>query len=565
MKFIFLLLLFCYFSFISCDITRTEVIVVGSGFGGSVTSYRLANEGINVILLEKGRRWEIGDSYLTGKDNVFSPTKNPDGRAIFMRNSTFMEGNFPSSIVDVSTGAFTLIDSEVNELDPDIRIRTNNDLRIISGTGVGGGSLVYNGATIRPNYKNFHRVWTQVYDDDEYIQELYNDLDEIYFPRALNVMKPEKIPDSILNTDYYKHARAFRDDAINALSDKGSIRKLDIMVDWKAVQEEIDGIRKPSAIIGDVAYGSNSGYKKSLDKEGNYLFEAEKTGKVDIKTFHSVHRVQFDEDNDEYVLSVHELNESGDIIDEHTFISKHLFLCMGSHKSTSLLVRSKAINDLPNLDNNVGKYFNGNGDTIFIRTTGEENINPGQGAPCDFIYRETINGEECAFEAAPFYLLENIGLTNGYIVVGLGNHKGFNEFEYDEENDEVIINWDISTVEDTYNNMVEINERLNAHNPGSSYMMEPIEIASGTTAHPLGGLVIGKATDNYGRVKGYKNLYVIDGSLIPGGTGISNPSLSIAALAERCIENIIKNDFNHDQNNSDHIQKEKLNTNDIIV
>src|SRR5206468_629333 len=58
---------------------------------------------------------------------------------------------------------------------------------------------------------------------------------------------------------------------------------------------------------------------------------------------------------------------------------------------------------------------------------------------------------------------------------------------------------------------------------------------------PLGGLVLGKATDNYGRVKGYPNLYVVDGSLIPGSTGV-NPFVTITALAERNIERVLAED-----------------------
>ncbi|NOE51273.1 GMC oxidoreductase, partial [Vibrio cholerae] len=43
----------------------------------------------------------------------------------------------------------------------------------------------------------------------------------------------------------------------------------------------------------------------------------------------------------------------------------------------------------------------------------------------------------------------------------------------------------------------------------------------------------------YGRVKNVSGLYVMDGSLLPGNTGGANPSLTIAALAERNIERII--------------------------
>jgi cholesterol oxidase len=63
------------------------------------------------------------------------------------------------------------------------------------------------------------------------------------------------------------------------------------------------------------------------------------------------------------------------------------------------------------------------------------------------------------------------------------------------------------------------------------------------SAHPLGGAVLGKACDLYGRVMNYKGLYVVDGALIPGATGCVNPSLTIAALAERNMEQILKHDI----------------------
>ena len=62
------------------------------------------------------------------------------------------------------------------------------------------------------------------------------------------------------------------------------------------------------------------------------------------------------------------------------------------------------------------------------------------------------------------------------------------------------------------------------------------------TYHPLGGAVLNKATDNYGRLRGYSGLYAIDGSLIPGNTSV-NPFVTITALAERNIEKIIATDL----------------------
>jgi cholesterol oxidase len=53
--------------------------------------------------------------------------------------------------------------------------------------------------------------------------------------------------------------------------------------------------------------------------------------------------------------------------------------------------------------------------------------------------------------------------------------------------------------------------------------------------------VLGRATDGYGRVNGYRNLYVNDGALIPGSIGV-NPFVTITALAERNIAHILSSD-----------------------
>jgi cholesterol oxidase len=63
-----------------------------------------------------------------------------------------------------------------------------------------------------------------------------------------------------------------------------------------------------------------------------------------------------------------------------------------------------------------------------------------------------------------------------------------------------------------------------------------------TTAHILGGAVMGRdrtesVVDGENRLFGYENLYVCDGSVISANPGV-NPSLTIAALAERAMSRI---------------------------
>ncbi len=50
---------------------------------------------------------------------------------------------------------------------------------------------------------------------------------------------------------------------------------------------------------------------------------------------------------------------------------------------------------------------------------------------------------------------------------------------------------------------------------------------------PRGGVV-----DEFGKVHGYEGLYVLDGSIVPTSLGV-NPSKTIAALAERGVEQLI--------------------------
>lgn len=70
------------------------------------------------------------------------------------------------------------------------------------------------------------------------------------------------------------------------------------------------------------------------------------------------------------------------------------------------------------------------------------------------------------------------------------------------------------------------------------------DFGTACTWHLLGGLVMDGArahggaagvADARGRVHGYPGLLVVDGSLLPGSTGMVNPSLTITAIAERCM------------------------------
>src|SRR5262245_34541811 len=100
-----------------------DAIVIGSGFGGAITSCRLAEAGYRVLVLERGRRWDV-QTFPREVDDpwLFDP------RAPQIQNGWFDVRIFPHMIV-------------------------------VQGAGVGGGSLVYANISIDAKRETFDSGW----------------------------------------------------------------------------------------------------------------------------------------------------------------------------------------------------------------------------------------------------------------------------------------------------------------------------------------------------------------------------------------------------------------------
>ncbi|WP_405139679.1 GMC oxidoreductase [Nocardia sp. NBC_01388] len=66
--------------------------------------------------------------------------------------------------------------------------------------------------------------------------------------------------------------------------------------------------------------------------------------------------------------------------------------------------------------------------------------------------------------------------------------------------------------------------------------------ASLCAGQDLGGANMGSVCDLDGRVHGQRGLYVLDGALMPGNTAACNPSMTIAAVAERALDHLVAQD-----------------------
>ena len=106
-----------------------DVVVVGSGFGGSVAALRLREKGYSVAVLEAGKRFEDKDLPKTSwriNKFLFAP----------------------------KLGLFGIK-----------RIHALPNVLILAGAGVGGGSLVYANTLYQPGDKYFNdKQWNEITD-----------------------------------------------------------------------------------------------------------------------------------------------------------------------------------------------------------------------------------------------------------------------------------------------------------------------------------------------------------------------------------------------------------------
>lgn len=492
-----------------------EAVVIGSGFGGSVAALRLGKAGIKTVVLERGRRWTIKPD-----QNTFATYRNPDGRAGWLSPNAPL---FDEPPIDIYTGV--------------LQRKDENGISVLCGAGVGGGSLIYNGITYQPPRQTFERVFPSSIN--------YDEMDKIYYPRVRSILKPSPLPQDILATSYYQSTRIFLEQANIAGFSNGL---LDMATDWDIVRQEINGTKLPSAIIGEIWYGINSGAKKSLD--GNYLAQAEQTGNVEILPLHIVTEIS-EVTGRGYRVSCIQINEYGVTIKSTSITCRYLFLAAGSMGTSELLVKAKAKKTLPNLNDYVGQGWGNNGDNFGTRS-GLPPTNPGQGGPA------TGRLEHLDNPFGPVILVQypTWNAPEGTLsALGMAIPPNNGSFKYDAATDSVKLNWAVDSPENkkvlkdveytyrildrkntTFNQQPHTELRLGSHKRKN----QSTSINSNTiTAHPLGGAVMDKVCDTYGRVVGYQGLYVVDGALIPGSTACTPPSITIAALAERCMEQII--------------------------
>lgn len=493
---------------------RVPALVIGTGYGGSVAALRLAEAGVDVHMVEMGMAWDT-----PGPDGkIFANTTTPDARSYWLRTRTKQPlSNFLGFPLDKDVPRHTgILDAE-----------EFGGITVYQGRGVGGGSLVNGGMAVTPRRENFAAVLPTVD-----AGEMYG----TYYPRANAGLGAATVdPEWFETADCYQYARVGRRHARR--SGFPFVFVPDVY-DWDYMKREQAGTATRSALAGEILYGNNHG-KKSLQQ--TYLARAKATGRVTITPLHRVTSVA-PAAGGGYTVTMDRLSTSGDTVATKELTADKVFFAAGSVGTSKLLVKLRANGALSRLDGEVGAGWGDNGNVMCGRAN---HLWDPTGALQSAIPTAGIDNwaQGGAFaEVAPLPTgIETY--ASFYLSITKNPHRA--RFTWNAAAGRAELNWRTAWKQPSIDAAKTIFDKINAKE-GTIYRTDLFGAykiwGDHLTYHPLGGAVLGRTTDNYGRLKGYTGLYVIDGALIPGNTSV-NPFVTITALAERNIEKIIDTDL----------------------
>ncbi|MEB3370345.1 GMC oxidoreductase [Saccharopolyspora mangrovi] len=485
-------------------LTREEhrVVVIGSGFGGGVTALRFAQAGVPVLVLERGKRWPTGPNA-----DTFPTLASPDERFFWLGSGPSLFGISPPPF-ERYTGLLERV--------------AGNGMDIMCAAGVGGGSLLYQGMTLQPTEDVFNANMPERLD--------YARMDRIYYRRVAQMLKIATAPDELVGSEPYQASRIF---ARNAQRAGFSVEKIPMPIDWDFALRELRGEMKPSYTNGDCAFGVNNGGKHSVDV--TYLAQAEATGKVTVAAQHNVTEVAKALDG-RWQVHVDRIATDGTVLEQKIITTSALVMAAGTAGTTRLLMRAAAKDQIPDMPDGLGSNWGSNGDRIYTWTDLADDFGSPQGGPVVYGSKEwddpTMANTVIQASLPP---MPNLRTT---MLVGYGVSSGRGRFVYDSAKDDAVLDWpsqaDSALAE-------RIDQRIAAVAGDGSVRLDTTSLVPNTW-HPLGGASMNVVCDLAGRVKGHRGLYVLDGALMPGNTAACNPSMTIAAVAERATDELLAHD-----------------------
>jgi cholesterol oxidase len=496
------------------DGARVPALIIGSGYGGAVAALRLTQAGIQTHVIEMGQSWTTPGS--DGK--IFSNVLSPDARSYWFKTRT-----------DQPVGYFLGID--VNKTIPSYAGVLESEkfaaTRVYQGRGVGGGSLVNGGMAVVPKRSYFEEILPSVNSD-----EMYN----TYFPRANAALGVNSIDPAWFETaDCYQFARVSRKTANNVGYSTVFVPNV---YDFNYMKQEQANTVPRSALASEVIYGNNYG-KRSLDT--SYLAAAAATGRLTISPLHTVTTV-YPAASGGYTVEMTQIDTSGATLARKTVTADRVFFAAGSVGTSKLLVSMKAQGKLADLPSTVGSGWGNNGNVMVARAGWDATGSLQSGMPALGIDNWADPNGPVFAEIAPFPAGIDL-LINLYLAITKNPNRA--SFQFNTSTGKVDLNWQAAQTQPSITAAKRVFDKINAR-AFTIYRSDLFGVSKiwgdDLVYHPLGGCVLNQSTDNYGRLPGYPGLYVVDGALVPGSTGV-NPFVTITALAERNLAKIITTDL----------------------
>jgi cholesterol oxidase len=522
-----------------------DYVIVGSGFGGSVSALRLAEKGYKVLVIEAGKRWRTQDF----------PKTNWNVRKFLWLPQLFCYG----------IQRLTLL----------------RDVLVLSGAGVGGGSLVYACTHLVPEDGAFRGGnWPKGIDWKRALLPHYETAQRMLGVAA----NPRLWPGDEALLDFAKAV---------GKADTFEPTKVAILFGERGGQQVGDPYfggqgpdRTTCTYCGGCMVGCRHGAKNTLDK--NYLWFAERLG-TEVRP-------------ETLVTGLEEDGEGGWIVRTRSSTSKlfrkrktlrarGVVLAAGALGTVNLLLKCRDEGKLPRLSPALGAYVRTNSEVICGATSRSPEADYSKGiaiassfhpdpATCVEVVRYPKGSDVMSFLGT---LLVDGGSRVSRPLKWLGacvRHpvdflRTLNPFGWAKRSTIILV------MQSLDNSIRLVRARrwfwpfgkslTSQHDPGQPPIPAYIPVANDaarfvaertaafpssslnevllnvpTTAHILGGAAMGTTPaegviDAHNRVFGYDNLYVVDGSMIPANLGV-NPSLTITAMAEHAMSHIAVKD-----------------------
>ncbi len=513
-----------------------DYVIIGSGFGGAVSALRLSEKGYKVLIIEKGK-WYKTDDF---------PKTNWNLKKWLWEPKFKFHGFFKMTFLNHAT--------------------------VLSGVGVGGGSLTYANTLPIPKKDFFNSgSWSKLNNWEDILEPYYN--------------TAYKMLGAAINPKLYAADLVLKDIAEDIGKEK-QFEAAKVAVYFgekgKKVSDPYFNGKGPDRTgcthCGACMTGCRHNAKNTLDK--NYLHLAQQLGTKIIaeKEVYNVSAIGANDGSNGYKI---EYVSSFGKKKKKSVTSKGVIFSGGVVGTVPLLLKLKE-KSLPNLSKKVGCNVRTNNESLIVVTSTDKNYKDySKGLAIGSVLHTDDNshlepvryGEGSSFSRAlaiplihhKFVIFRILGILGLVLKYPLKLIKTIFTTNYAKRTTVLLF---MQTLESTLRiklgsltkmktvteddvkpnafipEALELGKRFGKKVNGIPYAnFTDVLLGTPTTAHILGGAVMGEnksegVIDKHCNVFSYKNMLVCDGSVISANPGV-NPSLSITAITEFAMDKVV--------------------------